>query len=84
MNGTLPHPHNLPPLRYGPDAQRLLPFRVPAGDPAREEIMQQGVPQVLRGGDDRLGTLDRIVDGVRARRRWLVARGGAGTRTRIC
>ena len=29
-----------------------------------EKIVQQGVAQALGGGDDRLGTLNRIVDGV--------------------
>ena len=48
----------------GADAGHVLPFGVPARDAAGEQLVEQGVAQGLGGGDDRLGALDGLVDGV--------------------
>ena len=61
---NIPQPHHLPRLRHDPDAGSLLPLRVPAGDAACEQLVQEGGAQLLRGGDDGLCTLNGLVDGV--------------------
>ena len=60
----IPQPHYIPGRRYRPDARRLLPLRVPTGDAAGEQFVEQGVAQALRGSDDGLGVLDGRVYGV--------------------
>ena len=37
---------------------------MPAAQAAGQQLVEQGVAEALRGGDDLLGALDRLVDGV--------------------
>ena len=47
-----------------PRPRHVHPLRVPAGQTAGQQIVEQGVAEALRGGDDLLGALDRLVDAI--------------------
>ena len=47
-----------------PEAGHVRPLRVPPGQAAGQQLVEQGVAEALRGGDDLLGALDRLVDAV--------------------
>ena len=54
----IPQPHHLPARRYRAQARHVAPLAVPAGDAASEQLVEEGVSQALRGGDDGLGALN--------------------------
>ena len=55
---------HLPVSRDGAEAGDVAPLGMLAGEAAGEQIVEQGVAQVLVGGDDRLGALDGVVDAI--------------------
>src|SRR5690606_17964819 len=60
----LPQAHHLPAGGDGADARARLPLRVPAGDAAREQLLEERLAHALRRRDYGLGLLDRLVDGI--------------------
>ena len=61
----IPQTHDVPAGGDGSEASDLLPLCVATGEASGEEVVEQGVAQTLGGGDDLLGALNRLVNGVK-------------------
>ena len=60
----IPQPHGLPAGGDGAEAGDVVPGGVVAGEATREKLVEEGVAEAFGGGDDLLGALDGLVDGV--------------------
>ena len=60
----VPKPHHVPAGGDCAEARRFLPLAVEAWDAAGEELVEQGVAEELRSGDDGLRALNGLVNGV--------------------
>ena len=54
----------LPVCGDGAEARDLFPFGVAAGEAAGEEVVEEGVSELLGGGDQGVGGFDGVVYGV--------------------
>ncbi|MDE2892172.1 MAG: hypothetical protein OXN86_06710 [Chloroflexota bacterium] len=68
----IPQAHDVPGGGDGSEASDFFPLGVATGEASGEEVVEQGVAQTLGGGDDFLGPLNRLVDGVEHRRNRLL------------
>ena len=59
-----PSVHVFPVCGDGAEARDLLSIRCGAGEAAGEEIVEEGVPELLGGGDQGVGGFDGVVYGV--------------------